>query len=162
MSAGPSARKIELGARATKGASPVRILARRFADGLVDRRMYIIERRRLLDAIAAGELELPPDPVPADDPPRATDMVASALGEEDDTVELRLRQPAAAAADNAASAPADAAVEPSTTDTMPLVAADLDAPAPANTDRGSWWMVIALLTGLLGIAVWLWWELSPL
>ena len=40
-------------------ASPVRTLANRYAMGELEYRAYILERRRLIDAIVAGELALP-------------------------------------------------------------------------------------------------------
>jgi len=122
-----------------KDASPVRRLARRFADGMLDRRVYIVERRRLLDAIAAGKLSLPGDPVPSDPPKPPAPCV---LTEEDDTVELRQ-----------STTPHDA-LSPA-----PDAAASPTEPPPAS---GGWWMVAALVTGLVGVAIWLWWELTPL
>lgn len=67
--------------------SLVRALARRFAEGTLERRTYVVERRRVIDAIAAGELELPadlPGSVPAKEAP-----IACTLTEMDATVELR-------------------------------------------------------------------------
>jgi hypothetical protein len=61
--------------------SPVRALARDYAEGKLDRRRYITERRALIDAIVTGRIafeestdepardyvEPPPDPSPPDD-----------------------------------------------------------------------------------------------
>jgi hypothetical protein len=65
--------------------SPVRALARRYAENLLERRAYVVERRQLIDAIVAGDTDLgeeiidaPPEPAP----------VISTLSEFDATVEL--------------------------------------------------------------------------
>ena len=67
-------------------ASPVRALAKRYAENLLERRAYVVERRQLIDAIVAGDTDLteevaraPPVPAPA----------SSTLSEFDATVELR-------------------------------------------------------------------------
>lgn len=47
--------------------SAVRALAKRYADGRLERRAYIVERRRVIDAITGGELALasaPPTGMP--------------------------------------------------------------------------------------------------
>lgn len=52
--------------------SAVRALAKRYAEGRLERRAYIVERRRVIDAITGGELAL------ATEPPTGMPPVASA------------------------------------------------------------------------------------
>lgn len=67
--------------------SLVRTLARAHAEGRVDRRSYVRERRRLIDGIVSGDIAcqesriLPPEPEGA--------APTSTLGEFDATIELK-------------------------------------------------------------------------
>ncbi len=65
-------------------ASPVRALAKRYAENLLERRAYVVERRQLIDAIVAGHTALREEEVPA--PPVAPTVCT--LGEFDSTLEL--------------------------------------------------------------------------
>jgi hypothetical protein len=82
--------------------SPVRALARRFANGTLERRTYVVERRRIIDAIAAGDLELPVERSATPPGPALDQSAACTLTEMDATVELR--SPALAMATPAATA----------------------------------------------------------
>ncbi|MGD9601107.1 MAG: hypothetical protein AB7O21_07760 [Gammaproteobacteria bacterium] len=62
---------------------PVRALARRYAEGRLERRTYIVERRRLIDDIVAGRV----DPLRPVTPP-AVPPAPCTLGEADATLEL--------------------------------------------------------------------------
>jgi hypothetical protein len=65
--------------------SPVRLLARQYANGTLERRDYVRERRRLIDAVTRGELSLP-----VDDAPTTANAGAPicTLSEMDATIEL--------------------------------------------------------------------------
>ncbi len=68
--------------------SPVRLLANRYAAGELDHRAYILERRRLIDAIVAGDTPLPEAPRA---PPGVTQIISDAggvLSDADATIEL--------------------------------------------------------------------------
>lgn len=65
--------------------SPVRLLARQYANGSLERRDYIRERRRVIDAITRGEIRLPEDDAPVIADPPAPECT---LGEMDATIEL--------------------------------------------------------------------------
>lgn len=65
--------------------SPVRLLARQYANGSLERRDYIRERRRVIDAITRGEVRLPEDDAPDVAAPQTPDCT---LGEMDATIEL--------------------------------------------------------------------------
>ncbi len=66
-------------------ASPVRALARRYAENLLERRAYVVARRQLIDAIVAGETDLAEEII---DAPPVPAPVISTLSEFDATVEL--------------------------------------------------------------------------
>lgn len=68
--------------------SPVRLLANRYAAGELEHRAYILERRRLIDAIVAGEMPLPEVPRA---PPALLPLISNAggvLSDADATIEL--------------------------------------------------------------------------
>lgn len=65
--------------------SPVRLLAHRYAAGELEHRAYILERRRLIDAIVAGDTPLP------EAPPVILPIISDAggvLSDADATIEL--------------------------------------------------------------------------
>ncbi|MBI4693309.1 MAG: SUMF1/EgtB/PvdO family nonheme iron enzyme [Gammaproteobacteria bacterium] len=59
----------------------LRALAADYAEGRIDRKTFITERRRLIDGIVAGEIPLPEEAPPAAPPPQAE-------GDEDITVDV--------------------------------------------------------------------------
>lgn len=65
--------------------SPVRLLARQYADGALERRDYIRERRRIIDAVTRGEVRLPDDSTTDETVSTAPEC---SLGEMDATIEL--------------------------------------------------------------------------
>ncbi len=68
-------------------ASPVRALAKRYAENLLERRAYVVARRQLIDAIVAGHTAWGEEEVRALPAPPVVPTMCT-LGEFDSTLEL--------------------------------------------------------------------------